>query len=226
MGLFIWDSQPSKIFLGDTPISKVFLWDTQVRPAYQQVEYIQSSWTQYIDTWLAPSNNTKVQFKLSNYSINSSIQYVFGSTSKWWNKMFWLLWTTSWSGDTRNWHLLYGTSEYKLSSGNIGNWWTHTWELSSNWFYVDWTRIRTVSWTFTWTLNMTIFAWNINGIIGANERGSFKLYYFKVYESWTLVRDFIPCYRKSDSVIWLYDRVNNSFYTNSWTWTFTKWGDI
>ena len=32
MGLFLWDSQPSKIFVGDTSISKVFLWDTQVRP--------------------------------------------------------------------------------------------------------------------------------------------------------------------------------------------------
>lgn len=32
MGLFLWDSEPSKIFVGDTPISKVFLWDTQVRP--------------------------------------------------------------------------------------------------------------------------------------------------------------------------------------------------
>ena len=33
MGLFLWDSEPSKIFVGDTPISKVFLWDTQVRPS-------------------------------------------------------------------------------------------------------------------------------------------------------------------------------------------------
>ena len=33
MWLFIWDSEPSKIFVGDTPISKVFLWDTQVRPS-------------------------------------------------------------------------------------------------------------------------------------------------------------------------------------------------
>ena len=34
MGLFLWDSEPSKIFVWDTPISKVFLWDTQVRPSY------------------------------------------------------------------------------------------------------------------------------------------------------------------------------------------------
>lgn len=34
MWLFLWDSEPSKIFVGDTPISKVFLWDTQVRPSW------------------------------------------------------------------------------------------------------------------------------------------------------------------------------------------------
>ena len=33
MWLFVWDSEPSKIFVGDTPISKVFVWDKQVRPA-------------------------------------------------------------------------------------------------------------------------------------------------------------------------------------------------
>lgn len=34
MWLFLWDSEPSKIFVGDTQISKVFLWDTQVRPSW------------------------------------------------------------------------------------------------------------------------------------------------------------------------------------------------
>jgi hypothetical protein len=33
MWLFVWDSEPSKIFVGDTAISKCFLWDTQIRPS-------------------------------------------------------------------------------------------------------------------------------------------------------------------------------------------------
>ena len=55
---------------------------------------------------------------------------------------------------------------------------------------------------------------------------NFDLSYCKIYENWTLIRDFVPCYRKSDNVIWLYDLVNNQFYTNSWSWTFTKWPDV
>jgi hypothetical protein len=34
MWLFVWDSEPSKIFVGDTAISKCFLWDTQIRPSW------------------------------------------------------------------------------------------------------------------------------------------------------------------------------------------------
>lgn len=41
-----------------------------------------------------------------------------------------------------------------------------------------------------------------------------------------LVRDFIPCYRKSDGVIGLYDLVNDVFYTNLGTGQFTKGKNI
>ena len=41
-----------------------------------------------------------------------------------------------------------------------------------------------------------------------------------------LVRDFIPCYRISDGVIGLYDKVSGKFYTNAGTGTFTKGADV
>jgi hypothetical protein len=40
------------------------------------------------------------------------------------------------------------------------------------------------------------------------------------------VRDFIPVYRKSDSVVGMYDSVNDVFYTNKWSGSFTKWPDL
>jgi hypothetical protein len=52
------------------------------------------------------------------------------------------------------------------------------------------------------------------------------VYSFKIYSNNDLVRDFVPCCRTSDDAIWLYDKVNDVFYTNSWTWTFTKWPDV
>lgn len=40
------------------------------------------------------------------------------------------------------------------------------------------------------------------------------------------VRDLVPCYRKSDNVIGLYDRANNAFYANAGTGTFLKGADV
>jgi hypothetical protein len=71
---------------------------------------------------------------------------------------------------------------------------------------------------------MFLFARNNDGTAGSFS--SFKLYSCKIYKSWTLVRDFVPCYRKSDWVIWLYDLANNQFYTNSWTGVFSKWWNV
>jgi hypothetical protein len=48
-----------------------------------------------------------------------------------------------------------------------------------------------------------------------------KFYYCQIYDDNTLVRDFIPCYRKSDGEVGLYDIVGKKFYTNAGTGAFT-----
>ena len=99
MGLFLWDSQPSKIFVGDTPISKCFLWDTQVRP---------SGWG-----WWQPWANT-----LAYYPLTSTTTIYEQS---WKNKDLTNTWVTFW---TYQWvdcaylpwdEFLYNTSQYWLS---------------------------------------------------------------------------------------------------------------
>ena len=49
-----------------------------------------------------------------------------------------------------------------------------------------------------------------------------KIYNLKISENGILIRNFIPCYRKSDNEIGLYDIVNNVFYTNQGTGVFLK----
>ncbi len=63
-----------------------------------------------------------------------------------------------------------------------------------------------------------IFGWNN----GTQFYGSgLRLYYFKVYQSNVLIRDFIPVYRKSDHMVGLYDKVNDFFYQNQGSGAFT-----
>ena len=62
---------------------------------------------------------------------------------------------------------------------------------------------------------------------GSGRRLNGKIYYFKLIDKTTgeMVRNLIPCYRKSDDVIGLYDTVTGTFYTNDGTGTFGKGND-
>ncbi len=54
-----------------------------------------------------------------------------------------------------------------------------------------------------------------------------KIYYFKWLDSNNeLVQDLVPCYRKSDNEIGMYDLVSNTFYINAGTGTFIKGPDV
>lgn len=57
-------------------------------------------------------------------------------------------------------------------------------------------------------------------------RSKCRIYSAKVKQAGSYVRNLIPCYRKSDNVIGMYDIVGNAFYTNSGTGTFTKGANV
>ena len=182
--------------------------------AYQEVEWIQASNSQYIDTLVYPTNKTKVDFKISNWSQTWSHQ-IF------WEDKNWSSWDWGFSIVTDAYHFNWPVS----CSHWMNNWAVHIWEYSQQWLYVDWVLKATpATTTFTASNTMTIFCLNRNG--SKIEFTDNKLYYFNIYEDWNLIRKFIPCYRKSDWVIWLYDLVWQQFYTNSWSGTFTKWSDV
>ena len=48
--------------------------------------------------------------------------------------------------------------------------------------------------------------------------GYSNVYYYRLYTSAGLVRDFVPCYRKSDGKNGLYDLVSNTLFTDSGQW--------
>ena len=53
-----------------------------------------------------------------------------------------------------------------------------------------------------------------------------RFYYFKFYKNDQMMGSFIPCYRKSDNEIGMYDTVSKTFYTNAGTGTFLKGADV
>ena len=82
---------------------------------------------------------------------------------------------------------------------------------------IEGTTVANVSYSNTYTLGL--FKDQLNPSTGIS--GS-RVYWCKIYDAGKLVRHFIPCCRKSDNVIGMWDTIHGKFYTNAGTGTFTK----
>lgn len=78
--------------------------------------------------------------------------------------------------------------------------------------------------------NTNIYLFTANGTSAANTAN--RKYYGKLY-SFTMeaadgnpIRNFLPCYRRADGVIGLYDTVESVFYTNQGSGDFTRGPDV
>lgn len=189
---------------------------------YQQVEYIESTGTQYIDTGITPDTTLEFDttFNTSNNFSQETIRYgcIFGSRISS-AKADVQLTTYSEFGykGTIRWGNNYGDNAWLSNNVKINA------KLKNNMYYVDNTEIRSTTIEASNDYNIYIFALNQSGT--AIQHGKLKLHTFKLWKNDVLVRDFIPCYRKSDNVIGLYDLVTNTFFTNAGTGIFLKGSD-
>ena len=193
---------------------------------YQEVEWIWSNWYQYINTWYLPTQTPKID-----------IDFMF----LWWDSNTWcaIYWRRWWNNDwtyNDNFCLYVHTSTLRMTPNY---WWFDPWDgswltISRNvkykvvndaWqFYLDNVLKPTCSTNnrlLRATYPIRLFENDINGSWQWRHT-QMRLYSCKMYNDWVIVREFIPCYRKSDSVIWLYDRIWKQFYTNQGSWTFSK----
>lgn len=69
-------------------------------------------------------------------------------------------------------------------------------------------------------LNLYLFALNGNGSVDSRHFNGL-IYYFKVWESGSLIQDLIPVQRTSDGVYGMFDLVSKTFFTNAGTGNFT-----
>ncbi len=76
------------------------------------------------------------------------------------------------------------------------------------------------------TAPVSIFGYNSASSGQVTSKREFKLYSARCSRGHEVVREFIPCYRKSDGVIGLYEKFTDTFYTNDGTGSFAKGEDI
>lgn len=180
---------------------------------YIELQYIQSSGTQYINTKFKPNQNTRVQcvFEL----LESGRAYgIFGSRTAFKNTAF-NFFAYANNKDMQD-EYGYDSNIPMVSSLAL-------YEIDKN---KNFTTINNIEHTFPLTTfqsnyEMYIFAVNTSGSPNTtvNQLGSLRIYSCKIYDNDNLIRDFVPC-KTLTGTVGLYDIVNQAFYTNVGTGSF------
>ena len=183
---------------------------------YTQLEYIESTGTQYIDTGIQvdSTNNTTVRLEIDG-------NFGTGTAS---NANGWTLDGSAYP----NTHTYVGlNAAKKIAYGNdndIITSYTETDLTGRHTYVIDYVagkvlrdNVEITSFTARTSTkpahNLFIFGWATT----REFQVSAKKYGFKVYLAGTLVRDFVPVRRNSDGKYGMYDKAHNVFYPNTAT---------
>ena len=216
-----------RLYRGET-----LLWERSRLPSgYKEVEYIESTGTQYINTGFKPTIYTSIETVFSTKQ-SSSDTNLFGSRIRGnlYNSNDYTVWVNTSNGKGIACHFpTRGDTSIDTKwvyKGNIIDTPTKLLITPEN-IKVNDALVYTFSGTrieYEPALNAYMFAKNQGG--GVNLPGKFRVYYFQIYDNAELVRDFIPCYHKADGEIGMYDMVNDVFYTNAGTGAFSRGPDV
>ena len=180
--------------------------ESQLPSGYTQLEYIESSGAQYIDTGLKPTQDYSMTIKCQSTGTTSNTYA--GCDTNWKNTGFFI-----------------GVEVFEFGNAGMASIQNHGEDpivltLDKTGGYKDgvktWNNTSTA--TFQTVSNLTLFALNRNGTIREYLTG--KIYYCTISDNGTLVRNFIPC-KNPDGVIGMYDTVGQQFYANAGTGNFT-----
>lgn len=198
---------------------------------YQSVLYIESDGTdQYINTGVSPgsySNNLRLELDAEFTVVTDSNRYLLSSAKY-----------NSDSSNRRN--IIIGTSPTKfrmLNGANISNA-SEVGDVDTNRhvFIIDqvkscYTLFNNTNFTSTTGASLVkpiiLFAYYTSASSGEpiSIYSPGRIYSFRAYNGGAIIRNMVPCYRKSDMEVGMYDTVNGVFYENAnenGTGVFTK----
>ena len=198
---------------------------------YQAVEYLESSYTQYIDTLYVPTtNNLRIVTRLNVLREGSSNDRFFGSQNgsscalaPWFDRFH--------TGGTKPLgHIAAGVSYY-LGEVNTSYNTIYDIDITANngsvtGNYCGYTLNTTYNGSVGNNLSIYIFCNHVNNQQTNRDRCYARFYKFEIYSGGEQRFNGIPCYRKSDNKPGMYDLVTNTFFTNAGTGEFTLGADV
>lgn len=176
-----------------------------------ELEYIESVDTQYIDTGVLPNNNTSLE--VEGYSAGPiSLYGVFGIIN-----------ATGWGNGDFEIDYNRSVNEAYISSVKTNT--RHVFKHDKNKFYIDGVLEKEFSSdAFSSNYSIFLFARNKNGALNDNAKA--RIYYTKIWDGDTLVRDLVPVYNSIIDGYGMYDKVEHKFYGNSGSGQFTAGNPI
>ncbi len=191
---------------------------------YTEVEYIESTGTQYISTGIKPTENMEIdlEFELPKYQ---STRWIFGSK---YNKKIgasnnyiqFSMFINSNTSCRAAYKTNFSDVSYTVGTKSIFGIKAKTGDVYCDTSTAKISTSSTISGSavnFSSNPVIMLFANNSEGT--AENKISGKLYFFKIYDNGILKRDFVPC-TNSSNVAGLYDLASNSFFHNNGTGLF------
>ena len=178
---------------------------------YTEVQYIQSTGAQWIDTGFKPNQNTRIKMDCNVIGFNSVDAFLFGARIASGNTAFCL------AADDANtrWFALYGNAVQNPTGTCTGK---HSIDFNQNVLTLDGENSTFAKTTFQSSYNLLLFATITNGNVDS-QRGKMAVYACQIFDNGTLIRDFVPCIDPTGAV-GLYDLVGGKFYGNTGTGVF------
>lgn len=194
----------------------------QLPTEYQEVEYIESSGTQYINTGVIPTVDTgvkvrghftSVQTDKDNIILGASDQTGFAngkpySVDPWSDKVYFPF--GGYANDATDTITISQIKnkqyEYALNYKNSGIATVETQQLTLP--------------TRTSVTSNALYLFCLNGNGTAGYYSHFALEYLQITQGESVIHDYVPCYRKADNVAGLYDLVTGTFLANAGSGTF------
>lgn len=176
----------------------------------KQVEYIEVTGSQYIDSGFKPNGNTTIEIEVILNSTVTGNSPIFGSR-------------TSTSGTDSTSFTLWAISGTNIrfdhfGSSNSVNTYSpkekHKYKITPTAEFIDDTQVKThsqASGSSSCPTNLILGGLTTNGTI---TYGNCKIYGCKIYDNGTLVKNFVP-FKDDSKKFCLKDLVNNKFYYSS-----------
>ena len=180
---------------------------------YKELEYIESNYTQFIDTGIplkTATDDVEVDFYIGSLATTSSI---FGARYSTTSRAYSLGITNE-----NQWKPSFGSTTENTGTALVGR---HVAFMSHNGgiLTVDGTQIISIgNASITTPVNCHVFAIKGNGSL--IYYSACRIYSFKIWRSGTLLMHLVPAIRMSDFEAGMYDKVSDTFFTNSGTGKF------